>query len=108
VVVALPNMQQRFDASLTGLQWVVDAYTLSFAVLLLAGAALGDRFGRRRMFVVGLAVFTAGSAGVVLAPSITMLVAARAVQGGGAAIDQRDDLLVGHGVSIRRRLMAQG
>ena len=86
VATVLPGIRADLGADLAGAQWVVDAYTLSFAVLLLAGAALGDRFGRRRMFAVGLAVFTAGSVGVVLAPSIMMLVAARAVQGGGAAI----------------------
>src|SRR6202035_763643 len=63
-----------------------NAYTLSFAVLLLTGAALGDRFGRRRMFSIGLAVFTVGSAAAALAPSIGALVAARVLQGAGGAL----------------------
>src|SRR6202042_3495103 len=73
-------------ASLQGLQWTVNAYTLTFAVLLLTGATLGERYGRRRMFVIGPGLFTAGSAAAALAPSIGWLVAARAVQGVGAAI----------------------
>ena len=73
-------------ASLESLEWTVNAYTLTFAVLLLTGAALGDRFGRRRMFVIGLAIFTAASASAALAPSIEVLNAARALQGVGGAI----------------------
>ena len=64
----------------------MNAYTLTFAVLLLTGAALGDRFGRKRMFLIGLAIFTVGSAAAALAPSIDALIAARAVQGAGGAI----------------------
>lgn len=64
----------------------MSAYTLTFAVLLMFGAALGDRFGRRRLFVVGVAIFTLASAGAALAPDIDALIAARAVQGVGAAI----------------------
>ena len=64
----------------------MNAYTLSFAVLLLTGGALGDRFGRRRIFAAGVAVFTAGSAAAALAPTIGALVAARAVQGAGGAM----------------------
>src|SRR6516225_1211496 len=86
VTTALPSIRDHLHASLAGLQWTVNAYTLTFAVLLLTGATLGDRFGRRRVFVIGLAVFTAGSAAAALAPSIGALVAARAVQGVGAAI----------------------
>jgi MFS family permease len=70
----------------SGLEWTVNAYTLSFAVLLLTGSALGDRFGRRRMFTTGVAVFTAGSAAAALAPTIGMLVAARGLQGAGGAL----------------------
>ena len=62
VVTALPVIQKDLGASLSGLEWVVNAYTLTFAVLLLTGAALGDRFGRKRMFVIGMAIFTAASA----------------------------------------------
>lgn len=86
VVTALPRIRADLGAGLADAQWVVDAYTLSFAVLLLTGAALGDRFGRRRMFAVGLGLFTAGSAAAALAPVIGALVAARVVQGAGAAI----------------------
>jgi EmrB/QacA subfamily drug resistance transporter len=86
VTTALPSIRAHLHASLAGLQWTVNAYTLTFAVLLLTGATLGERYGRRRMFVVGLGVFTAGSAAAALAPSIGLLIAARAVQGVGAAM----------------------
>src|SRR6202046_757070 len=82
----LPSIRAPRHASLEGLQWTVNAYTLTFAVLLLTGATLGERYGRRRMFVIGLALFTAGSAAAALAPGIGWLVTARAVQGVGAAI----------------------
>ena len=86
VTNALPVIRGDLDASLEDLEWTVNAYTLSFAVLLLTGAALGDRFGRRLMFSVGLAIFTVASAGAALAPNIEVLVIARAVQGLGGAI----------------------
>src|SRR5580658_5229939 len=86
VTTALPSIREHLHAGLAGLQWTVNAYTLTFAVLLLTGAALGERFGRRRMFTAGLALFTAGSAAAALAPGIGWLVAARAVQGVGAAV----------------------
>src|SRR6266480_3976149 len=86
VTTALPSIRDHLHASLAGLQWTVNAYTLTFAVLLLTGATLGERYGRRRMFVAGLALFTLGSAAAALAPSIGMLIAARAVQGVGAAV----------------------
>ncbi len=86
VTTALPVIKADLGASLQGLEWTVNAYTLTFAVLLLTGAALGDRFGRKRMFLVGLALFTAGSAAAALAPSIEALIAARALQGVGGAI----------------------
>src|SRR5947208_2717961 len=85
VTTALPVIRSQLHASLAGLQWTVNAYTLTFAVLLLSGASLGERFGRRRVFVAGLALFTAGSAAAALAPGIGILIAARAVQGVGAA-----------------------
>ncbi len=66
VTTALPVIRADLGASLAELEWMVNAYTLTFAVLLLTGAALGDRFGRRRMFVIGLAIFTAGSAAAAL------------------------------------------
>ena len=86
VTTALPVIRTDLHASLEGLEWTVNAYTLTFAVLLLTGAALGDRFGRRRMFAVGLAIFTVASAAAALAPSMGVLVAARAIQGAGGAI----------------------
>src|SRR6478752_527201 len=86
VTTALPVIREDLGASIEGLEWTVNAYTLTFAVLLLTGAALGDRFGRRRMFAIGLAIFTAASAAAALAPSIEVLVAARALQGFGGAI----------------------
>src|SRR5260221_13167118 len=86
VTTALPSIRAHLHASLAGLQWTVNAYRLTFAVLLLTGATLGERYGRRRMFVAGLGLFTLGSAAAALAPSIGLLVAARAVQGVGAAV----------------------
>ncbi|MBV9382880.1 MAG: DHA2 family efflux MFS transporter permease subunit [Streptosporangiaceae bacterium] len=86
VTTALPSIRAHLHASLEGLQWTVNAYTLTFAVLLLTGATLGERYGRRRLFVGGLGLFTVGSAAAALAPGIGALVAARAVQGVGAAI----------------------
>jgi EmrB/QacA subfamily drug resistance transporter len=86
VTTALPSIRDHLHASLEGLQWTVNAYTLTFAVLLLTGATLGERYGRRRLFTGGLGLFTAGSAAAALAPSIGWLVAARAVPGVGAAI----------------------
>jgi EmrB/QacA subfamily drug resistance transporter len=85
VTTALPSIREDLGASIQSLEWTVNAYTLSFAVLLLTGAALGDRFGRRRMFVAGLGLFTAASALAALAPSTEVLIAARALQGAGAA-----------------------
>jgi EmrB/QacA subfamily drug resistance transporter len=86
VTTALPVIRRDLHADLPQLEWTVNAYTLTFAVLLLTGAALGDRFGRRRLFSIGLAIFTLGSAAAALAPSASALIAARAVQGAGAAI----------------------
>nr|WP_100837793.1 MFS transporter [Kitasatospora fiedleri] len=86
VTTALPAIRTDLGGALADLEWTVSAYTLTFAVLLMLGAALGDRFGRRRMFVAGLAVFTLGSASAALAPTMGALIAARAVQGAGAAV----------------------
>src|ERR671919_490431 len=83
---ALHSIRIELGGSIEALEWTVNAYTLAFAVLLITGAALGDRFGRKRMFVVGVSVFTVASALAALAPSIEALVAARAVQGLGAAM----------------------
>jgi EmrB/QacA subfamily drug resistance transporter len=86
VTTALPVIRKDLHATLQGLEWTVNAYTLTFAVLLLTGAALGDRFGRKRLFTIGMSIFTFGSVGAALAPSINALIAARAVQGIGGAI----------------------
>jgi len=86
VNVALPSIRRDLGASIQTLEWTVSAYVLAYAVLLLTGAALGERFGRKRLFMLGLALFTASSAAAALAPSIGLLIAARATQGVGAAI----------------------
>jgi EmrB/QacA subfamily drug resistance transporter len=86
VTVALPSIRADLGASLQQLEWTVNAYTLAFAVTLIPGAALGDRFGRKRTFLAGLALFTASSAAAALAPGAAELVAARAAQGVGGAI----------------------
>jgi len=86
VSVALPTIHRDLGASIQSLEWTVNAYVLAYAVLLLTGAALGDRFGRKRMFLIGMGVFTAASAAAALAPSTGLLVAARAIQGAGAAM----------------------
>src|SRR5882724_1759280 len=86
VTTALPVIRKDLHATVESLEWTVNAYTLTFAVLLLTGAALGDRFGRRRLLIIGVTVFTAASAASALAPSIGLLITARAVQGVGAAI----------------------
>jgi EmrB/QacA subfamily drug resistance transporter len=85
VNVALPSIQEDFGASLSALEWTVNAYTLTFAVLLVTGGRLGDIFGRRRMFLFGVVVFALASATIGFAPSEGWLVASRAVQGVGAA-----------------------
>jgi EmrB/QacA subfamily drug resistance transporter len=109
VTTALPVIRKDLHASLSSLEWTVNAYTLTFAVLLLTGASLGERFGRRRMLVVGLVVFTAGSAAAALAPSVDWLVAFRAVQGAGAAIVTPLTLtLLSAAVPVERRGMALG
>ncbi|HEY6030391.1 MAG TPA: MFS transporter, partial [Gaiellaceae bacterium] len=83
VVVALPSIQRRFDAGLTGLQWLVDAYTLTLAVLILTAGALADRFGRRALFIAGVVIFTTASGVCGAAWSMTGLELARACQGVG-------------------------
>jgi EmrB/QacA subfamily drug resistance transporter len=86
VNVALPALARDLSASMAGLQWIVNAYTLTLAGLILLGGALGDRFGRRRVFVVGVVWFAAASALCGAAPNLTTLVAARALQGVGGAL----------------------
>src|ERR1700687_3215483 len=85
VNVALPSIQRDLHASLSSLEWTVNAYTLTFAVLLVTGGRLGDIFGRRRMFLFGVIVFGLSSVAIGLAPDDTALIAFRAVQGIGAA-----------------------
>jgi EmrB/QacA subfamily drug resistance transporter len=86
VNVALPTLTRDLGADIGDLQWVVDAYTLVFAGLLLLAGALGDRFGRRRMLLIGLAVFGAASTWAAYSGSVAALIAARAVMGAGAAL----------------------
>jgi EmrB/QacA subfamily drug resistance transporter len=86
VSVALPSIHRDLGASIQSLEWTVNAYTLSYAVLLLTGAALGDRLGRKRMFIAGIGLFTVSSAAAALAPTSGLLILARATQGAGAAI----------------------
>jgi MFS family permease len=85
VNIALPAIKDSFGASISGLSWTVNAYTLVFGVLLVSGGRLGDVFGRKRMFLAGLIVFTLGSIGAGLSGSIGELVFFRGVQGVGAA-----------------------
>jgi len=109
VTTALPAIRHHLNASLSSLEWMVNAYTLTFAVLLLTGATLGERFGRRRMLVIGLMVFTLGSAAAALAPSAGWLIVFRAVQGAGAAMVTPLTLtLLSAAVPVERRGMALG
>jgi EmrB/QacA subfamily drug resistance transporter len=109
VTTAIPVIRKDLHASLQSLEWTVNAYTLTFAVLLLTGAALGDRFGRRRMFVLGLAIFTGASAFAALAPSIEVLNVARAMQGvGGAIVTPLTLTLLSAAVPAERRGLALG
>jgi EmrB/QacA subfamily drug resistance transporter len=109
VTMALPVIRRDLGASLADLEWTVNAYTLTFAALLLFGAALGDRFGRRRVFTIGLAVFTFGSAAAALAPSSAILILARATQGlGGAFIMPLSLTILSDVISEGRRPLALG
>lgn len=109
VTSALPVLQAELGATLTDLQWVVNAYTLAFATLMIAAATLGDRWGRRRTFLGGIAVFTLGSVAAALAGSPGALIAARAVQGvGAAAVMPLSLTLLAAAVPASRRAMAIG
>lgn len=109
VTTAIPVIRKDLNASLESLEWTVNAYTLTFAVLLLTGAALGDRFGRRRMFAIGVGVFTAGSVLAALAPSVEVLNLGRAVQGlGGAIVMPLTLTILSAAVSPERRGLALG
>src|ERR671933_2907027 len=104
VTTALPVIREDLHATIETLEWTVNAYTLTVAVLLLSGAALGDRFGRRRMFAIGLAIFTVASAAAALAPTAGALIAARAFQGvGGAIVTPLTLTLLSAGVPVQRR-----
>ncbi len=109
VTTAIPVIRTDLGASLEALEWTVNAYTLTFAVLLLTGAALGDRFGRRLMFSIGLGIFTAASVAAALAPTVEALNVARAVQGvGGAIVMPLTLTLLSASVSPQRRGLALG
>jgi EmrB/QacA subfamily drug resistance transporter len=109
VTTALPSIREHLHAGLEGLEWTVNAYTLTFAVLLLPAAALGDRLGRRRVFLSGLALFTLASAAAALSSSTGMLVTARALQGvGGAAVTPLSLTLLQAAVPAHRRGAALG
>jgi EmrB/QacA subfamily drug resistance transporter len=109
VTTALSTLQDEFNASIQSLEWSVAAYTLAFAVLLLAGGALGDRYGYRRMFVLGVAIFTAASAGCALAPTVEVFDAARAVQGiGGGLVAAVALTIFGGALPAERRGLALG
>src|SRR4029450_11637186 len=86
VSTALSTIRLDLGASIEQLEWTVNADNLSFAVLLMTGAALGDRYGRRNLYALGVALFTAASAACALAPNVGVLIAARAVQGAGSAL----------------------
>ncbi|HJW21186.1 MAG TPA: DHA2 family efflux MFS transporter permease subunit [Candidatus Limnocylindrales bacterium] len=109
VTMALPVIRRDLGASLSDLEWTVNAYTLTFASLLLLGAALGDRFGRRRVFALGLVIFTLGSAAAALSTSSTSLILARAAQGlGGAFITPLSLTILSEAISPARRPLALG
>ena len=110
VNVALRDIQQSLGASVSGLQWVVDAYALLFAGLMLSTGDLGDLFGHRRIFLSGLGVFILGSIGCALAPGLTALIAARALQGvGSSALLPTSLAILNHAFSdTRERAMALG
>src|SRR4051812_23087675 len=109
VASTLPSIQRSLGASLGSLEWVLDAYMLAFAVLMLTAAALGDRYGRRRVFIAGVVLFSVASAAGALAPTVGVLVAARAVQGiGGAVIMPLTLTLLGAAFPPERRAAAVG
>lgn len=106
---ALPVIQQSLSASVEQLQWMMNSYTLSFATLMLTAATLGDRWGRRRVFLIGIAVFTLASISSALAPTAGALIASRALQGAGAAaIFPLSLTLLASSVPVSRRAMAIG
>ncbi len=109
VTTAVPVIRRDLHATISQLEWTVNAYTLTFAVLLLTGAALGDRFGRRRLFALGLLLFTGASAGAALSTSANTLDIARALQGvGGAIVMPLTLTILSAAVPANRRALALG
>jgi EmrB/QacA subfamily drug resistance transporter len=109
VTTALPVIRTDLGATIEDLEWTVNAFTLTFAVFLLTGAALGDRLGRRRLFAIGLGLFTAASVAAALAPSVDALIIARAVQGiGGAIVTPLTLTILSSAVPAGRRGLALG
>jgi len=109
VSTALPVIRRDLHATISQLEWTVNAYTLTFAVLLLTGAALGDRFGRRRLFAFGILLFTGASAAAALATTANQLDIARAVQGvGGAIVAPLTLTILSAGVPAAKRGLALG
>jgi EmrB/QacA subfamily drug resistance transporter len=109
VTNALVSIREDLGASLEQLEWTVNAYTLSYAVFLLTAAALGDRFGRRRVFAIGIGVFTLSSAAAAIAPTTDALIAARAFQGlGGAVITPLSLTLLSEAFAVEKRGLALG
>jgi EmrB/QacA subfamily drug resistance transporter len=109
VTTALPVIRTDLGASVEQLEWTVNAYTLTYAVLLISGAALGDRFGRKKVFTIGLGIFTVASAAAALAPDAGSLIAARAVQGiGGAIVTPLSLTILADAVGAERRGLALG
>src|SRR5690242_1938702 len=109
VTTAVPVIRRQLHATISQLEWTVNAYTLTFAVLLLTGAALGDRFGRRRMFVLGLLLFTGASAAAALSTTANALDIARALQGvGGAIVTPLTLTILSAAVPKERRGLALG
>jgi EmrB/QacA subfamily drug resistance transporter len=109
VVTALPSIQRDLHADLSTLEWTINAYTLAFAAGIVTAAALGDRFGRRRVFAYGMTLFTVASAACALAPTSTALIAARTVQGlGGAIVTPLALTLLADAFPVERRGMVVG
>ena len=108
--VALPTLVRDLHATSSQLQWIVDSYAMVFAGLLLVGGSLADRFGRKRFFLIGLAIFAAGSVGAALSGSVQLLIAFRAVMGAGAALTIPSSLSIVNDVfrDPKERAMAIG
>ena len=109
VITALPRMQRDLHVSLSSLQWTLNAYGIAFAAGIITAAALGDRFGRRKVFTIGLALFTAASVACAAAPSLSALIVARTVQGlGGAVVLPLSLTILTEAFPIERRGMIVG